>query len=125
MTPDLISVVEESDSDSVCSSQIDELPPLEHFTLPPGKKYRRSLAILRNLEQNVNEEISNLKGRLYKESVEEVLRLQNSTFVGTEDSDVSVSLQSLKQRLGCRRTSLMKQMTRRLPTSTESGIATT
>ncbi|KAF6212754.1 hypothetical protein GE061_010462 [Apolygus lucorum] len=110
VTPDLISVVEESDSDSFSNNQIEELPPLEHFNLPPGKKYRRSLAILRSLEHNLQEETSNLKGRLYKESVEEVLRLQDSTFTG-EAPDVSVSLQTLKQRLSVRRTSLMKQMT--------------
>lgn len=68
-------VIEESDSES---TEADIVPQMEHIVLPTGKRYRRSLSIIKHLAEDSFQLPPN-KGRHYDQSIESIIKLQSKT----------------------------------------------
>lgn len=68
-------VIEESDSES---TEAEIIQQIEHIVLPTGKKYRRSLTILKHLGDEETYTCAVPKGRNYDLSIESVINLQCS-----------------------------------------------
>nr|XP_024216931.1 uncharacterized protein LOC106681784 isoform X2 [Halyomorpha halys] len=96
-------VIEESDSES---TEAEIVQQIEHIVLPTGKKYRRSLTILKHLGEEETSISTVPKGRNYDLSIESVINLQCKT--GTDFRDGRKSLMN-------KRNSLLSQC--RTPTS--------
>ncbi|XP_014249262.1 uncharacterized protein LOC106666517 isoform X2 [Cimex lectularius] len=110
--PELNNVIEESDEFST-SELNDEPLPLEHFVIPPGKKYRRSISIIRHLEGDMTLNIP--KGRNYENSVEKLIKLQK---IG-DKTMISTPTNIIKKKLSLR-SSLLRQFT---PTRRKRSIS--
>ncbi|CAH1390653.1 unnamed protein product, partial [Nezara viridula] len=96
-------VIEESDSES---TEAEIVQQIEHIVLPTGKKYRRSLTVLKHLGDEETCTSTVPKGRNYDLSIESVINLQCKT--GTDICDGRKSLMN-------KRSSLLSQC--RTPTS--------